>query len=224
MLLAFLTCEQSRARGELKYQFTSREGLVKSRQCPRDKILEMYSFICQHAKARIHPFAKAKWFFIVYNTASQIIAFSTLLPSSYWNKQRNSCLHLESGSLWGNKFIYRQEFYFLKQNQYFAEDCFWGKWHMFISLCLLKIDRKILLTEVLFTGNEAQTWKALVGCELAAVKILMFFCLRGFHQQRCTGWHFKMVAHQESGNNTLWIGKEMRFIRGISKHAIEGYT
>lgn len=100
---------------------------------------------------------------------------------------------------------------------------FWGKLHMFISLCLLKIDRKIFLTEVLFTGGEAQTWKALVGCELAAVKVLLLFCLCGFYQQRCTGWHFKIVAHQESGNNTLWVGKEMRFIQGIAKPAIENY-
>lgn len=31
----------------------------------------------------------------------------------------------------------------------------------------------------------------------------------------------KIVAHQESGNKTLWIGKEVRFIQGISKPAIE---
>lgn len=54
------------------------------------------------------------------------------------------------------------------------------------------------------------------------MKVLMFFCLCGFHQQRCTGWHFKILAHQESGN-TLWIGREMRFIPGISNYAIEDY-
>lgn len=36
----------------------------------------------------------------------------------------NRKIHFESGSLWGNKFIYQQEFYFLKQKQYFAEECF----------------------------------------------------------------------------------------------------
>lgn len=33
----------------------------------------------------------------------------------------------------------------------------------------------------------------------------------------------KIVAHQERGNKTLWIGKEMRFIQGISNPAVEDY-
>lgn len=194
---------------------------VKSRQCPRHKILENYSFICQHAKARIHPFAGAKLFFIVYNTTSQIITFSTLLPSSCWTEKIMLSFSLVLAL---EKQIYLPVRVLLfEANPVFCWRVFWGKLHMFISLCLLKIDRKIFLTEVLCTGGEAQTWKALVGCELAAVKVLLFFCLCGFHQQRCTGWHFKIVAHQESGNNTLWIGKEMRFIQGISKPATENY-
>lgn len=55
----------------------------------------------------------------------------------------------------GEKKIYcRQEFSFLKEKEHFYWRVSQGKGHMFISLCLLKINRRIFLTEVPFTGNE----------------------------------------------------------------------
>lgn len=75
--------------------------------------------------------------------ASQIcITFSSLLPSSYWNWQKKFTLSFKKWHTLGKKLHLPTRIFVFDGRRTLYWRVFGGKLHMFISLCLLKINRQ----------------------------------------------------------------------------------